>query len=68
MQISSFFFLLLFKYSCLHVAPTNLPCPTHPHFPSSILCPFGFVHVPDNLPLPPYYPLPPPVLLLSVCS
>ena len=25
------FFLLMFKYSCLHFPTTTFPCPTHPH-------------------------------------
>ena len=40
------FFLLLFKYSCLHFLPTTPPRhPSHPHFPPWILPLFGFVHV-----------------------
>ena len=39
------YFLLLFKYSCLHFPPTTLPNPSHPHFPPLILSPFGFAHV-----------------------
>ena len=34
-----FFFLLLFKYSCLHFLPTTPLCPTHPHLLSVILPP-----------------------------
>ena len=29
------FFLLMFKYSCLHFPTTTFPCPTHPHHPPS---------------------------------
>ena len=39
-----FFFLLLFKHSCLHFTPMTLPHPTHPHLPPSVLSLFGFVH------------------------
>ena len=39
-----YFFLLLFKYGCLHFPTYTLLCPTHPYLPPSILPPFGFVH------------------------
>ena len=38
------FVLMLFKYSCLHFPDTTFPCSIHPHLPTSILPPFGFVH------------------------
>ena len=68
----NYFFLLLFKYSCLHFLPTTLP--HHLHLPPSILPPFGFVygsfiHVPwwpfPFFPL--HTPLSPPLWLLSTC-
>ena len=37
-----FYFLLLFKYSCLHFTPTTPPHHTNPHFPPLILSPFSF--------------------------
>ena len=68
------FFLLLFKYSCLHFPPTTLTNPSHPHSPPLILPLFGFahvsfIHVPENPVLfSPHFLLPPPPWLLSVCS
>ena len=32
-----FFFKLLFSYSCPHFSSITLFCPTHPHFPHSVL-------------------------------
>ena len=55
-----FFFLLLFKYSCLNLHPTMTPAPP---IPASTLepTPFGFVHV-SFIHVPrrafPYYPSP----------
>ena len=40
------FFLLLFKYSCLHFHSTMPPLLSPPHLPPlNLLHPFGFVHV-----------------------
>ena len=47
LSLNLFFFLLLFKYSCLHFSLHHSlpPFPSYPYLPSSILPPFGFVHV-----------------------
>ena len=76
--LTSFFFtyfLLLFKYCCLHFTPTTSPHPSHPHLPPLIpISLLGFVHVsfidvPENpSPFSPHNPLPPPLWLLSVHS
>ena len=37
--------LLLFKYSCLHLTPSNSLHLSHPHLPPLIPFSLGFVHV-----------------------
>ena len=53
------FFLLLFKYSCLHLPPTIPPKPHYPHLPPLLLPPLVFSTCPLELflkTLPPIIP------------
>ena len=60
----TFYFLLLFSYSCPNFSPITLPCPTHSHLPhlilvSSLVFVLGsFIHAPwvDPSPSFPHYP------------
>ena len=68
-------FVIVVQVQLSPLSPHNSPPhPSHPHFPPLILLPFDFVqgsfiHVPENpSTLSFYYPLPPPLWLLSVCS
>ena len=63
------FFLLLFKYSCLHFHPIMAPGPTHPHLPTLNLPPLALSMCPSYMfldgpsPIIPNYPSPPSSLL-----
>ena len=68
------FFLLFFKYSCLHFHPTSASHPTCPHLPPSNtplwLCPC-VLYTCSLIALPLYSPIippPSPFWVLSVCS
>ena len=68
------FWLRCFQVQLLYFSPTTRPTPVipiyllwfHPHFAFLYV---SFIVVPANSsPLPPYYPLPPPLRLFSCCS
>ena len=66
------FFLLIFKYGCLHFPTTTLPCSTHTYLPPSILHPFGsmgplhmFIYNPFPS-FPHYFPLRSPLVTVTL--